>query len=132
MSIAQTIEFEQRGDHLGWLVALEGERNVPFPVKRTYYIYGTLPGARRGRHAHHTLRQLMVCLSGSCKVLLDDGQSREEILLSRNTQGLLLDPMVWHEMYEFSEGCVLLVLADNWYDEADYIRNYDAFKAACR
>ena len=74
----------------------------------------------------------MVCLSGTCKVLLDDGRAQETVTLSRNTQGLLLDPMVWHEMFEFSKGCVLLVLADDWYDESDYIRNYDAFKAASR
>mgnify|MGYP003328797848 FL=1 len=132
MSIARMIDFDERGDHLGMLVALEAGRNVPFPVKRVYYIYGTLAGARRGRHAHHKLRQLMVCLSGTCKVLLDDGRAQETVTLSRNTQGLLLDPMVWHEMHDFSPDCVLLVFADAWYDTRDYIRDYTQFKALCR
>ena len=74
---------------------------------------------------------MMVCLTGQCKILLDDGKTREDLTLARNDQGLMLDAMIWHEMYDFSLDCVLLVLADNYYDEADYIRNYAAFKAAC-
>ena len=122
-------EFEVKGDDLGWLVAIEGQKNIPFAIQRAYYIFGTRAGVRRGKHAHHTLRQLMVCLSGSCKVLLDDGKRREHVLLARNDRGLYIDPMVWHEMYDFSAGCVLLVLADGCYDVADYIRDYAAFKA---
>jgi len=128
--LANFIDFRIRGDELGWLIALEGERNVPFPIKRVYYIFGTRPGVRRGRHAHHKLRQLIVCLAGTCSILLDDGRQTEEVRLARNDQGLLLEPMVWHEMFDFSPGCVLLVLADQWYDETDYIRSYSAFKAA--
>jgi len=131
MTQARYIDFTVRGDELGWLVALESDRNVPFPIKRTYYIFGTKNGVRRGKHAHRQLTQMMVCLAGQCKVLLDDGSRREEIALTRNDRGLMLAPMLWHEMYEFSPDCVLLVLADNWYEEADYIREYDAFKAAC-
>lgn len=131
MTLARYIDFAVRGDELGWLVALESDRNVPFPIKRTYYIFGTKNGVRRGKHAHRQLTQMMVCLAGQCKVLLDDGSRREEIALTRNDRGLMLAPMLWHEMYEFSPDCVLLVLADNWYEEADYIRDYDAFKAAC-
>ena len=74
---------------------------------------------------------MMVCLTGQCKVLLDDGNTREDVVLTRNDHGLMLDPMLWHEMYDFSPDCVLLVLADNYYDEADYIRDYRTFKAAC-
>ena len=131
MTLARYIDFAVRGDELGWLVALESDRNVPFPIRRTYYIFGTKNGVRRGKHAHRQLTQMMVCLAGQCKVLLDDGSQHEEVALTRNDRGLMLDPMLWHEMYEFSPDCVLLVLADNWYEEADYIRDYDAFKAAC-
>ncbi len=127
--LARYAEFEVKGDDLGWLVAIEGQKNIPFAIQRAYYIFGTRAGVHRGKHAHHTLKQLMVCLSGSCKVLLDDGKRREDVLLARNDRGLYIDPMVWHEMYDFSAGCVLLVLADACYDLADYIRDYAAFKA---
>ena len=131
MTLARYVDFAVRGDDLGWLVALEADRNVPFPIKRVYYIFGTREGSRRGKHAHRRLTQMMVCLTGQCKVLLDDGNTREDVVLTRNDHGLMLDPMLWHEMYDFSPDCVLLVLADNYYDEADYIRDYRTFKAAC-
>ena len=131
MTLARYVDFAVRGDDLGWLVALEADRNVPFPIKRVYYIFGTREGIRRGKHAHRRLTQMMVCLTGQCKVLLDDGNTREDVVLTRNDHGLMLDPMLWHEMYDFSPDCVLLVLADNYYDEADYIRDYRTFKAAC-
>ena len=129
--LARYVDFEIKGDDLGWLVAIEGERTLPFPIRRTYYIFGTQPGVRRGRHAHRTLRQALICLTGECKVLLDDGTTRETVQLARNDRALMLDPMIWHEMFDFSRGCVLLVLAEAWYDEADYLRNYEAFRAAC-
>ena len=129
--LARYVDFSVMGDDDGWLVALEAQKNIPFPIKRVYYIFGTGAGVRRGKHAHHALQQLMVCLAGSCKVLLDDGRQREEVQLASNRQGLFIDPLVWHEMFAFSSDCVLLVLADGWYDIADYIRDYDAFKAAC-
>lgn len=129
--LARFIGFERRGDERGWLVALEGGRNIPFEIRRAYTIFGTVPGVRRGNHAHRRLRQVMVCLIGSCTVLLDDGRRREEVPMRNDERGLVLDPMVWHEMHDFSPDCVLLVLADEWYDEADYIRDYGAFKAAC-
>lgn len=132
MMLKNIIKFNELGDNQGWLVALEAERTIPFPVRRVYYIYGTQPGVRRGKHAHHKLRQVLVCIAGTCTVLLDDGRSRENVCLTVNTEGLVLDPMIWHEMYDFSQGCVLLVLADDWYDEADYIRDYSVFKELCR
>jgi dTDP-4-dehydrorhamnose 3,5-epimerase-like enzyme len=122
------VEFPKRGDDDGWLVALEAEKSIPFPIRRVYYIFGTRPGVRRGRHAHRQLRQVLVCLAGRCTVLLDDGRQVEEVALDGNERGLVLDPMVWHEMHDFSPGCVLLVLADAWYDETDYIRDYRVFK----
>ena len=128
--LARYVEFQVMGDDLGWLVAIEAQKNIPFAIKRTYYIFGTRAGVRRGNHAHRTLQQLMVCMTGSCRVLLDNGKYREEALLDSNTRGLFIDPMIWHEMYEFSSDCVLLVLADGWYEIADYIRDYSAFKTA--
>jgi dTDP-4-dehydrorhamnose 3,5-epimerase-like enzyme len=128
--LAKFIEFERRGDELGWLIALEAERNIPFPIRRAYYIFGTLPGVRRGRHAHRRLRQVLVCLTGRCTVLLDDGKTVEEVTMAGNERGLVVEPMIWHEMYDFSAECVLLVLADAWYDESDYIRDYGAFGKA--
>jgi dTDP-4-dehydrorhamnose 3,5-epimerase-like enzyme len=128
--LARYVEFAVKGDDDGWLVAIEGQKNIPFAIRRAYYIFGTRAGVRRGKHAHHTLQQLMVCMTGSCKVLLDDGKQREEVVLASNDKGLFIDPMVWHEMYDFSRDCALLVLADGWYDLADYIRDYAAFKAA--
>ena len=125
------IDFPLRGDQFGWLIALEAERNIPFPIRRAYYIFGTQPGVRRGRHAHRVLRQVMICLAGECRVLLDDGRTTEDVRLHRNDRGLVLEPMIWHEMYDFSAECVLLVLADAWYEEAEYIRSYSAFKTAC-
>ena len=129
--LARYIDFEVRGDELGWLIALEAERNIPFPIRRTYYIFGTRPGVRRGRHAHRTLQQVMICIAGECRVLLDNGAATEDLRMHRNDRGLVLEPMIWHEMYDFSPDCVLMVLADAWYEEAEYIRSYSAFKAAC-
>ena len=138
--LARYMEFPLKGDDDGWLAALEANQNIPFAIKRIYTIFGTRAGVVRGKHAHHTLRQVMVCLVGSCKVLLDDGKQREEVVIAspRNPshnalqKGLFIDPMVWHEMYAFSSDCVLLVLADGGYDLADYIRDYSAFTALCR
>jgi dTDP-4-dehydrorhamnose 3,5-epimerase-like enzyme len=130
--LARYVKFPVMGDDKGWLVSLEGRKSVPFPIERAYYIFGTQAGVTRGKHAHHQLRQLMLCLAGSCKVLLDDGVTREEAPMSTDNRGLFIDPMVWHEMHDFSEGCVLLVLADAWYDTSDYIRDYTQFKALAR
>lgn len=126
------IEFDVRGDERGSLIALEAGRQVPFEIRRAYYIFGTLEGVSRGFHAHRQLQQLAVAVSGSCDILLDDGTNRERLRLDRPDIGLTLPPMVWHEMADFSEDCVLLVLADDVYDEADYIRNYDEFVRTVR
>ena len=119
-----------RGDERGSLVAIEGERDLPFAIARVYYVFGTLPGVDRGLHAHHQLRQLAIAVAGSCTMLLDDGQRRVSVRLDDPAVGLTLPPMVWHTMSDFSHDCVLMVLADAVYDEADYIRDYDAFLAA--
>jgi dTDP-4-dehydrorhamnose 3,5-epimerase-like enzyme len=121
------INLTPRGDHLGWLIALENLRTVSFEIRRVYYIYGSQPGVRRGKHAHHKLRQMAVCLQGSCRFYMDDGRSKREISLDRCDIGLMIEPMIWHEMDNFSSDCILLVLASALYDESDYIRHYSEF-----
>ena len=122
------LNFTPLGESQAWLIALENLRQVPFSIQRVYYIFGTQPGVRRGKHAHRHLRQMAICLNGSCRFYLDDGHTKQDFLLNRLDQGLLVEPMIWHEMDEFSAGCVVLVLASALYDEADYIRDYDAFQ----
>jgi dTDP-4-dehydrorhamnose 3,5-epimerase-like enzyme len=120
-------EFKLRGDERGSLVAIAAQADIPFAIQRVYYIFGTQAGVSRGLHAHRTLRQVMVCVNGNCQVLLDDGLDKVTVPLNDRCQGLLLDRMVWHEMYDFSSDCVLLILASDFYDETDYIRDYDEF-----
>lgn len=121
------IDFKIMGDDRGSLIALEENHNVPFDVKRVYYIFGTKENVRRGYHAHRDLKQLAICVSGSCTFLLDNGKEKETIELMSPTQGLLIEGLIWREMFDFSPDCVLMVLADHYYDESDYIRDYDMF-----
>ena len=130
MSLLHWIDFPPLGDARGSLVALEAEKTVPFAIKRVYYIFGTQAGVARGFHAHQALQQVAVCVTGRCKMVLDDGVRREEAWLESPTRGLLIGNMVWREMHEFSPDCVLLVLASEYYDEADYLRNYHDFLKA--
>jgi dTDP-4-dehydrorhamnose 3,5-epimerase-like enzyme len=124
------IHFPPLGDSRGSLVALETHKTVPFDIKRVYYIFGTQAGVSRGFHAHRALQQVAVCVTGKCRMVLDDGQRREEVWLDSPTRGLLIGDLVWREMHDFSSDCVLLVLASEHYDETDYIRNFDEFKKA--
>jgi dTDP-4-dehydrorhamnose 3,5-epimerase-like enzyme len=119
--------FPPHGDDRGQLVAIEEGIDLPFDVRRVYYIYDTLPGVRRGFHAHLQLQQILLCVNGSCKIHLDNGYETAEVLLDKPNEGLYISSNMWREMYDFSEGAVLLVLASEHYTEADYIRNYDAF-----
>ena len=119
--------FSPYGDFRGQLIAIEQLKDIPFEIRRVYYIYDTLPGVRRGFHAHKQLQQLLVCTSGSCKVLLDDGKEKKVIKLEKPTEGLFVKEGIWHEMYSFSTDAVLMVLASGYYDESDYIRNYEEF-----
>ncbi|MBQ3802883.1 MAG: WxcM-like domain-containing protein [Oscillospiraceae bacterium] len=121
------IAFHKRTGPEGALSFLEAERDLPFPVKRIYYIYNVPADGRRGFHAHKELQQCLVCIHGSCKILLDDGKERETVELSDPNEGLYIGPVTWREMYDFSEGAVLVALVSEYYDEADYIRNYDQF-----
>ena len=125
-------DFPPHGDDRGQLIAIEAGKDLPFDVKRVYYIYDTLPGVRRGFHAHRNLQQILICVSGSCKIHLDNGFDTAEVLLDKPNVGLYISNDMWREMYDFSEGAVLLVLASQHYDEADYIRNYDDFLALVR
>lgn len=127
MSLIQWTNFPALGDDRGSLVALEAEKTVPFEIKRVYYIFGTQQGVARGFHAHRKLKQVAVCVTGKCRMILDDGKKREEAWLDLPTKGLLISDLVWREMHDFSEDCVLLVLASEHYDEADYIRDYEEF-----
>lgn len=129
MSLIKLINFAVRGDDRGSLIALEKFSNVPFAVKRVYYIFDTARGVSRGFHAHKKLKQLAITVKGSCRFVLDNGSKREEVILSSPSQGLLIEGVVWREMHDFSEDCVLLVLASELYDENDYIRNHDEFLA---
>jgi dTDP-4-dehydrorhamnose 3,5-epimerase-like enzyme len=122
------IFFPSLGDDRGSLVALESFKTIPFDVKRVYYIFGTKPGVSRGFHAHRALRQVAVCVMGKCRMVLDDGHQRVDVLLDSPTMGLLIGDLVWREMHDFTPDCVLLVLASEFYNEADYIRCYDEFK----
>ncbi len=123
----ELLNFKTLGDERGSLIALEENYNTPFAIKRVYYIFDTKSAVRRGYHAHQDLKQIAICVSGSCKFLLDDGSTKENVLLDSPNQGLLIEGLIWREMYDFSEDCVLLVLASEHYNEDDYIRDYDTF-----
>ncbi len=129
MGLINWIDFQTLGDARGSLVALEigMEKAVPFEIKRVYYIYHTAKGVSRGFHAHRNLKQVAICVAGNCRMVLDNGTTREETWLDIPTKGLLIESMVWREMHHFSDDCVLLVLASEHYDEADYIRSYSDF-----
>lgn len=121
------IEFIPKGDEDGYLVVLENNKEVPFDVKRTYFIYGTQGGIVRGHHAHHKLKQLLVCVSGSVDIYCEYKDKKETYKLDSPTKGLFIEGMIWHEMLNFSPDAVLMVWADDYYDESDYVRNYDDF-----
>lgn len=116
----------------GNLTFVEAERQVPFAIRRIYYLYDVPGGAERGGHAHRTLQQFVVAMSGSFDFVLDDGFERRRVHLNRSYFGLYLPPMIWREIDNFSSGAVCLVLASDFYDEADYIRDYQDFLNAAR
>ena len=130
MSLFRWVNLPPLGDERGSLVALEAGKSVPFEIKRVYYLFATKDGVSRGFHAHKKLQQMAVCVAGKCRMVLDDGHTREEAWLDSPTKGLLVNDLVWHEMHDFSSDCVMLVLASEHYDEKDYIRIYDDFLQA--
>lgn len=120
-------EFEEHGDERGILISLEQQKNIPFDIKRVYFMFNTEPDVRRGYHAHKALKQVLVCTHGECKILLDDGKDKEIVLLDIPNKGLYIDADMWREMYDFTENAVLMVIASELYDEEDYIRDYNEF-----
>ncbi|AHG74146.1 WxcM-like protein [Mannheimia sp. USDA-ARS-USMARC-1261] len=126
MSLVNFIELPDLGDERGGLVSIESTKNIPFEVKRIYYIFNT-QNKPRGFHAHKNLSQVLICVKGQCKVKLDNGKEKETILLDSPNRGLLIENLVWREMHDFSDDCVLLVLASDYYSESDYIRDYNDF-----
>jgi len=121
------IHFPSIGDKKGSLVSLESFKNVPFEIKRVYYIFGTKNGISRGFHAHRNIKQIVISIAGSCRFVLNDGINQEEIILDTPNKGLMIENLIWREMHDFSPNCILLVLASEYYEEKDYIRKYDEF-----
>lgn len=122
------INMKVFGDERGKLISLEENRGVvPFDIKRVYWIYDTLPDQDRGCHSHKNMEQIIVAMDGACQFVLDDGKTKEKIWLNRPDIGLYIGKNMWREMKHFSYGCKLMVLASDYYDEKEYIRNYDDF-----
>ena len=124
------IEFPTISDQRGFLVALEQSKDIPFDIKRVYYIYNTKTNEARGFHAHIDLKQVLICVSGTCSVILDNGREKNKFTLNKPNQGLFIEGLIWREMHDFSDNCVLVVLASDYYDEKDYIRDYHDFLIA--
>ncbi|CRM17796.1 sugar 3,4-ketoisomerase [Pseudomonas sp. 24 R 17] len=127
MSLVDLVDLQVLGDERGQLVVLEAQKNVPFDIKRVYFLMGTRPGVSRGFHAHRELRQAAICVSGQCRMVMNNGLKIEEVILDTSSKAIFIDKMIWHEMHDFSADCVLLVLASDYYDEQDYIRSYPEF-----
>lgn len=127
MSIVELLELPARGDERGKLFVLEGAICFPVGLKRVYYLTGTKSGVSRGFHAHKELEQVAVCVAGSCRMLLDDGERKDEVILDSPNKAVRISKMIWHEMHDFTSDCILLVMASDEYDERDYIRNYADF-----
>ena len=127
------ISLKIHGDNRGKLISLEGTRDIPFEIKRVYWIFDTLPDEDRGFHAHKNMEQIIVAMDGACQFVLDDGKTREEVWLNRPDKGLYIGKNMWREMKHFSYGCKLMVLASDYYDEKEYIRDYNKYKEiACK
>ena len=132
LTLCRTIELPVIHDARGNLTFIEGERHIPFLIQRVYYLYDVPGGSERGGHAHKGLHQLIIAMSGSFDVILDDGSDRKRFHLNRSYFGLYVCPMIWRELDNFSSGSVCMVLASNRYDEDDYYRSFDAYLAAQR
>lgn len=126
----QIINLSVVGKEMGNLTVIEGKRDAPFDIKRIYYIYDIPEGVERGSHAHKSLHQLIIAVSGSFDIVLDDGKNKKLFHMNRSHFGLYVCPMMWRTLNNFSSGAVCLVLASEFYDEKDYIRNYTDFSNA--
>ena len=123
----KVLEFADFGDERGNLVVIEGGENIPFEIKRMFYIYGSDDTVVRGQHANKQTSFVMINVSGTSKVRIDDGKEERVIELNKPRMGLYLSPMLWKDMYDFSADSVLIVLADTHYDAGEYIRDYDEY-----
>lgn len=123
----QIINFQPKGDDRGSLVVIEGNENIPFEIKRVYYIFNTEQDVIRGKHSHKKLKQIIFCPSGSCDFILDDGKTKEIVTLNDPNKGLYIKSNIWREFTNFSKDCIIIVLASEHYDESDYIRDYETF-----
>ncbi|ECQ1208896.1 WxcM-like domain-containing protein [Campylobacter coli] len=121
------LNFNVKSDSRGSLIALENLKEIPFEVKRIYYIYDTKPDFPRGAHAHKELEQVLIMMDGSCELVLNDGKDIKNIILNRPDVGLFIGKKIWREMKNFSYGAKLLVLASDFYNEKEYIRDYEEF-----
>lgn len=126
------IDLPKIEDPRGNLTFIEGGRHAPFEIKRVYYLYDVPGGSSRGGHAHKELHQLLIAMSGSFDVLLDDGENQVKYHMNRSYYGLYIPPMVWREIDNFSSGSVCMVLASAHYEEADYFRDYGVFREAAK
>ena len=127
MSNYKLLDFKTLGDERGSLIAIEQGYNAPFEIKRVYYIFDTKEGVERGFHAHINLKQIVIAVKGSCTFVLDNGKERKEMKLNNPNRGLFIEGLIWREMKDFTEDCVLIVLTSEHYDESDYIRDYNKF-----
>jgi len=130
--ISKLDEFKVLGDSRGQLIALEENKQIPFDIKRVFYIYGTQKGVPRGNHSHYKTKQYLIAINGSCKVTLDNGIEKKTYNLNKPNLGLLQEELIWGSMHDFSEDCILMVLADDYYNESDYIRDYNKFLKVVR
>lgn len=121
------LNFNAKSDDRGSLIALENLKEIPFEVKRIYYIYDTKPEFPRGAHAHRELEQVLIMMEGSCELVLNDGKNIKNIILNRPDMGIFIGKNMWREMKNFSYGAKLLVLASDFYNEKEYIRDYEEF-----
>jgi len=126
------IDLPKIAEHRGNLTFIEGNRHVPFEVRRVYYLYDVPAGAKRGGHAHKRLQQFLIAASGSFTVVIDDGKKRKKFFLNRPHYGLYIPRMVWRELENFSSGSICVVLASEEYDESDYYRDYKKYRAALK
>lgn len=128
----ELIQFLANESDKGSLIAIEGSGTIPFDIARVYYIYGVGAGDRRGFHAHKDLEQVLVCVNGSVKILVEDGFERDVVELGSPDQGLYIGSMVWREMFDFSDGAVLMVLASRKYTPSDYEKDHERFLSSAR
>jgi len=126
-SIVNLIDIPAIGDESGYLSVINSNTNIPFDIRRIFYIYRTQKDIVRGRHAHYKVRMVLITVSGNCRISLDNARTKETVHLGSLNTGLLLEPYIWREMFDFSEDCVLLALASELYDKTDYIYDYNKF-----